>query len=98
MQTRVKQGGVLSQLLFILYRDKYMRENCINVDKEITMAYADDVAITTENEIDLQEAIDRWQDITRTQGLDINVMNAEVMNVSRNREECNIYINEEQLQ
>lgn len=41
----VRQGGVLSPFLFILFMDECLRDICTREDKEITIAYADDVAI-----------------------------------------------------
>ena len=89
--------GVLSPLLFILLMNKCMTEICTNDDKEITMVYANDVAVITEIQTGLQEAIDIWQKGTRRKGLQINGKKNETMNVLRNREECIINLNKQQL-
>ena len=61
------------------------------------MAYADDVAIITENQIQLQDAINRWQEGIKKYGLKINVNKTEIMNVNRHSQEYNIYIDQQQL-
>ena len=58
----MKQGAILSPLLFIICIDKCFREICIRQDVETTFAYADDVAIITENKEQLQEAMFRWNE------------------------------------
>lgn len=56
VNTGVREGGAFSpiRVLFILFMSKCMREICTSEDKEITMVYADDVAMITENQVDIQ--------------------------------------------
>ena len=62
VKTGVRQGGVLSPLLFIIFMDKCMREICKNSNSVKTMAYADDIAVITDNQIQLQEELNSWQE------------------------------------
>lgn len=59
VKSGVRQGGVMSPLLCVIYMDRCMKEICINEERENTFAYADDVALTTNNNRDLQEALNR---------------------------------------
>lgn len=91
----LRQGGVFSPLLFIIYMDRFLKEVCVMEDKEITLAYADDVM--TGNQRDLQEATTRWNDTLNRRGMRMNKQKAEIMKVSRINEECNIYTENSKL-
>ena len=54
IETGVKQGDVLSPLLFIMFMDKCMRDIGVGERGEETFVYADDVAVVSENAVDLQ--------------------------------------------
>ena len=93
----VRQGGVLSPLLFIIFMDRCMKEICTNEEAETTLAYADDVAIITNNSPDLQDALNRWHEGLERHGMKLNKTKTEVMCVNRIKEECNIYIGGQKL-
>ena len=63
IMTGVKQGrcGIaLSEVLFILFMDKCMRNIGVGRFQEETLAYADDVAVVADSIIDLQETLHKW--------------------------------------
>ena len=91
----VRQGGVLSPLLFIIFMDSCLKEICTT--DETTFAYADDVAVITASIIKLQEAMDRWNNVLNEKGLRVNKNKTEVMKISRRNEECNIQIENHRL-
>ncbi|XP_063889771.1 uncharacterized protein LOC135116338 [Scylla paramamosain] len=45
---------------------------CVREDKEIMLAYADDVAVVTGSQQDLQEAMTRWNDVLNREGMRMN--------------------------
>ena len=60
IMTGVKQGDVISPLLFILFVDKCMRTIGVGRYQEETMAYADDVAVVADSITDLEEILNQW--------------------------------------
>ena len=57
--TGVRQGSVLSPLLFILFLDKCLKRIGIRQDRDHTLVYADDAAIITPSVENLQEVLGR---------------------------------------
>ena len=72
IESGVRQGDALSPLLFIIFMDKCIRDIGVNVGSEETLMYADDVAVFTDNVLDIQAAADRWQDGMKQKGMKIN--------------------------
>ena len=60
INTGVRQGDVLSLLLFIVFTDKWARDAGYGHVGRETLMYADDVAVITESVDDLQEVANRW--------------------------------------
>ena len=83
----VRQGSVLSPLLFALVMDEIMKK----VDSEgdattsRTMIYADDILIWGEDNIEVQEKIDRWSMITEDYGMKISKEKSESLLMYRGR-------------
>lgn len=97
VRTGVRQGGVLSPLLFIIYMDKCLREICQESEATETFAYADDVAVITETAEQLQTEMENWERGLVRNGMKMNRQKTEVMYVGRRREEMNIEIGQETL-
>ena len=96
VKTGVRQGGVVSPLLFIIFMDRCMKE--INEGSDsLTLAYADDVAVICDNERKLQETAEKWNRIMNEYGMKININKTEVMSISRQDKQLNIRIGNGQL-
>ena len=94
VETGVRQGDVLSPLLFIVFMDHCMREVNSGENEEETLAYADDVAVVTNNITDLERVADKWYQVMRQNDMKINTGRGktEFMSVSRRNEEFDISI------
>ena len=87
----VKQGSVLSPLLFITYMDKIMKQ--VNNQQETpmrTLAYADDICHWETSREGLQEAAERWNRALGEAGMRMNKVKTEVMVFGRGEEILNI--------
>ena len=90
----VKQGSVLSPLLFALLMDQVIKR-VEEEEAEIVslpsgrekFAYADDIGIVESNEIDLGNSVRRWDDALTFYGLKVNYGKTEVMAVGRDEVE-----------
>ena len=85
--TGVRQGSVLSPLLFIVY----MNQVVLQIDREDFIAehfgYADDFGQTADTIQKLQEIMNKWDlELTRA-GLKMNYNKMEIMKVGRSTEE-----------
>ncbi|XP_076069458.1 uncharacterized protein LOC143041451 [Oratosquilla oratoria] len=87
IETGVRQGGVLSRLLFALYMDCILKNVNRVEDRVVTLAYADDVALASQNLEELQESLNRWNNALNEYGLRLNIEKCEVMTVSREESE-----------
>ena len=90
----VRQGDVLSPLLFIIYMDKCVRDIGVGHFGEETLIYADDVVVLADSVEDLQDIASRWLDGMSRNGMKINTRKGktEVVVISRNPTQCEIYI------
>src|SRR5215469_12264781 len=92
----VRQGGVLSPLLFILYMDKCLREMDM-VEGVDVMMYADDVALVAEDREILQRSLERWSKGLSERGLKMNKEKTEVMKIARTRGNLNIEVDGDRI-
>ena len=92
----VRQGGVISPLLFVLFMDRCMK-NLRSGEGVITLAYADDIALVANNPIELQNALAAWNSALKRAKMKINTNKTEVMMVARQREEIEIWLEGEKL-
>ena len=82
--TGVRQGSVLSPLLFITYLDVVMRE--VNVQQPARsecFAYADDIAQTATSKKELEDIMRCWDNTFKEHGLKMSVSKTEYMMISR---------------
>ena len=94
--TGVKQGDVISLLLFILCMDKCMRNIGVGRYYEETLAYADDVALVADSITDLQGILNQWHHEMSQKGMKINISKGktEFVPISRISEEYDVYLGE----
>ena len=97
IKTGVRQGSVLSPLLFILFLDKCMREKTMDEERVIDLLYADDHAIIANTSEDLQNYMEQWNAILTTNGMKISKEKTEVMKLSRRHDEVNIMLDGQTL-
>ena len=95
----VRQGDVLSPLLFIIYMDKCVRDIGVGYFGEETLIYADDVVVLADTVEDLQDIASRWLDGLSRNGMKINTRKGktEVVVISKNPTQCEIYMEGDKL-
>lgn len=106
----LRQGGVLSPVLFCVFMDEIMKE-CTPKVKKLTIGYrrlapveisecvfADDVVIMARSECDLQKNLVFWDEALVKYGMKINSNKTKVMMVARETEEIDIKLREEKIQ
>ena len=86
VRTGVRQGSVLSPLLFAVYLDSCLKRICVRDGEVHTLVYADDAAIVTSSVECLQEEMNRWNEVLTSMGMKINKGKTEVMMIGRERE------------
>jgi hypothetical protein len=97
VRTGVRQGGVLSPLLFIIYMDKCLRDICGNDEQTETLVYADDAAVITDSEESLRRVLERWYTGLTNNGMKMNTKKTEIMHVGRNVVHLDIVVGDRQL-
>ena len=98
--TGVRQGSVLSPLLFVLLMDQVLKTTNIllaNNRCTETMAYADDVGLAAEKQQNLQRMMDVWCKVLADFGLKLNSNKTEVMAVTKTPKLMNITANGQEL-
>ena len=100
VMTGVRQGSVLSPLLFILLMDQVLKKattNTMEGDHSGTLAYADDVGLITCSATELQDIVNECCTALKDNGLKLNEIKSEVMVVSRTPETLHIIANGQEL-
>ena len=86
IQSVVRQGSVLSPLLFILFMDQCMREQHLDQNEIADLMYADDHAMVAQTAEELQYKLSNWNTILTENGMRISkekTGNAPFSNTSR---------------
>ena len=101
----VRQGCILSPYLFNTYTEHIMREAITEADgisiqgKKISnLRYADDTALISNSEDNLQEMVTKVSRASNNHGLYLNAKKTKVMAVSKNRTNIHIVLNNERLE
>jgi len=68
----VRQGDVLSPLLFMIFTDKCIREVRIGASGEETLLYTNDVVVVANTRADIQDVAKRWWKTMNENGMKIN--------------------------
>ena len=97
----LRQGCVLSPLLFIVYMnwiDKYSQaDECammIGNCKISRLLFADDLVLLSSTESGLQRALNSFADACNTAGMKISTAKTEVLHLSRNPDQCVLQVME----
>jgi calcineurin-like phosphoesterase family protein len=97
-ESGVRQGSILSPLLFIMYMDLVIRKvSELNSDEGMILAYADDIAQTATSEQQLQKQMNNWCLVFKEFKLKLNVQKTEVLLVSRIPRKVNIVVENSEL-
>ena len=95
----LRQGYVLSPLLFIVYMNWI--EKCSQPDECATIGnckisrllFADDLVLLSSTESGLQHALNSFADACNTAGMKISTAKTEVLHLSRNPDQCVLQVN-----
>lgn len=106
----LRQGGVLSPILFIIIMDDIIKEaqkstkkahigyNNLKAVNLSECAFADDLLICANRESDLQHNLNVWNSELCKRNLKINVNKTKVMVIGKDTRKINIKINQQQLE
>ena len=94
----LRQGCVLSPLLFIIYMDRIVRrslgQECVTIGNVGVshLLFADDLAILASSPSDLQRALDRIAGECNSASMRINTAKTETMAISRTPSQCTLHV------
>ena len=101
--TGLRQGCVLSPLLFIIFMDRIVKRSrgaeCVKIGdvKVARLLFADDLVILASSQADLQSALDRFAAECEASSMKISVTKSEVMVVARSPTDCVLHVSGAQL-
>ena len=85
----LRQGSVLSPLLFIAVLDLISRKTVVK-DAMKKLLYADGLALVTNGKQELQETMEEWNGLSINHGLKLNLEKTDVLHKGHQREELDI--------
>ena len=100
MGVELRQGCVLSHLLFIVYINWIKKcsqaDECATIgnSKISCLLFADDLVLLSSTESGLQRAVNSLVDPCNTAGMKISTAKTEVLHLSRNPDQCVLQVNE----
>ena len=100
IESGVRQGDVLSPLLFIIFMNKCVRDVKIEKNGEQTLLYAADVVVMVNSRTDMQDVVKRWPQAMNENGMKINTQKVEigVLVISRYcRYTCDVLIEQDKV-
>ncbi|CAF3333272.1 unnamed protein product [Rotaria sp. Silwood2] len=103
VQVGLRQGCVLSPLLFIVFMDKISRTStnptCMEIGntKVDSLLFADDIARLATSEDSLQMALNQFDKVCSDFGMKISEKKTELMVISREDKQLNLYLNNNSL-
>jgi hypothetical protein len=99
VRSGLRQGCVLSPLLFIIYMDGIARRSLCHESVRIGdvnvghLLFADDLAILSSSKSGLQAALDRFAEECELASMKVNTAKTETMVISRNHSQCTATVN-----
>jgi len=99
IKSGVRQGDVLSPLLFIIFMDKCLRDIRTGINNEETVMYADDVVVFADTVDDIRNVANRWSLGMKANGMKVNTKKGktEFLVVSRSSQQHDIYMNQNKI-
>ena len=92
--SKVRQGCVLSSLLFIIYMDRFTKEANLEPEPPNELLFADDQSLAHESEERLQEHTSSLNSTCEEYDMKININKTKTMKVSRTQGTLNINSND----
>ena len=93
----LRQGSVLSPLLFIDVLDLISSRKTVMKDAMKKLLYADDLALVANGKQELQKSLEVWNGLFTGHGLKINLDKTGVLHAGHQREELDIELEEKKL-